>query len=200
MVADDGKVTVDPSDELDPRVLARQMVLGVALMMAALGLLALVAKDPLEAASAWFVARFGLVGLFFGVLLVDATVFTNEPFLFLGYEGGLGFWPVYIAAASASVLAGPTGWAMGRLISGNAWLQGQIKKRKIDIFFQRYGFWAVAVAAVTPIPYSLVTWASGAARLPLLTVFLGSLFRIPKTMFYYLLIVYGWDVFTGEAA
>lgn len=182
-----------PDDDFDLRHLARQMLIGVPLIMVAFGVAGWAFHEPLTRISEVFVQNFGLVGLFFGVLLVDSTVFTNEPLLFFGYAGGLGFWPVCLTASAASVLAGPVGWVMGRLVGRHPRIQAMIRNARIDVFMERYGFWAVTIAALTPIPYSLATWSSGASRMPFLPMLLGSLFRIPKTLFYFVIITVGWD-------
>lgn len=191
----EAEAALDAVDDQRLSVLLRQLAGGVIVMMVLIGALAVVAQEPVELASAWFVERFGLWGVFLGVLVVDTTVFTNEPLLFMAWQGGLGFWPVFVVASTASVLAGPLGWVYGRLLGRSAWIQAVIRRRRIDVFLHRYGFWAVTVAALTPIPFSLSTWASGASGVPLTPVLLGSLFRIPKTMFYFVLMVSGWDLF-----
>jgi membrane protein YqaA with SNARE-associated domain len=102
--------------------------------------------------------------------------------------------PVFVTASAASVLAGPVGWLLGSLLGRFDLVQRMFVRYRISAFLERYGFWAVAVAALTPFPFSLATWASGAARVPLRTVLLGSLFRIPKVLFYFSIIVFGWDL------
>lgn len=189
----DSPAALSAEDDLRPSVLLRQLAGGLVVMMALVGVLAWVAREPVEAASAWFVGTFGIAGVFVGVLLIDISVFTNEPLLFLGYQGGLGYWSVLAAASAASVLAGPVGWAIGRMIGRSPWVQQQIRSRHIDVFLRRYGFWAVTIAALTPIPYSLATYASGASKVPLAPVLLGSLFRVPKTLFYFELMLASWN-------
>jgi membrane protein YqaA with SNARE-associated domain len=191
----EAEATLDAVDDQRLGALLRQLTGGVIVMMVLIGALAMVAQEPVELASAWFVERFGLWGVFLGVLVVDTTVFTNEPLLFMAWQGGLGFWSVFVVASIASVVAGPLGWLYGRVLGRSAWVQAAIRRRRIDVFLHRYGFWAVTVAALTPIPFSLSTWASGASGVPLAPVLLGSLFRIPKTLFYFVVMVFGWDLF-----
>ncbi len=183
-----------PADEEVPSlgVLMRQLGVGLVGLVAGVGVLAWVMREPLEAFAQAFTAKFGLLGVFVGTLMTDTMLLTHEPLLWAGYAGGLGFWPVYLVTTVASVLAGPLGWVYGRFLGRFAWVQRLFEANHLHAFLRRYGFWAVAVAALTPFPYSLATWASGASRVPLSSVLLGSLFRIPKVMFYFLLIVFGW--------
>lgn len=186
-------------DDDDPEVpslgvLARQLGVGLAALVAGVGVLGWLLREPLTAFANAFTAQFGLAGVFVGTLMTDTMLLTHEPLLWAGYAGGLGFWPVYWTTTVASVLAGPLGWMYGRVMGRSQWVQNLFEKNHLHAFLHKYGFWAVAIAALTPFPYSLATWASGAARIPLSTVLLGSLFRVPKVMFYFLLIVFGWTL------
>lgn len=179
---------------MEPRVLLSRLAVAMVVLLAVVGSLAVALEPQLTMLSEGFVSRFGLAGLFVGVVLTDSLAATNEPLMLVAYAGGLGFWPVFVVASSASVLAGPVGWFLGGLLGRLSYVQDLFSRYKIDAFLHRYGFWSVAMAAVTPFPFSLVTWASGAVRVPLSVVFAGSLFRIPKTLFYLSIIVFGWDL------
>ena len=186
---------VDPSlDDEVPSLRALLVRLGSALFTLVVGFafLAWVARRPLEAFAGWFVDTFGLVGLGAFVLLVDTLPLTHEPVLFLGLSGGLGFWPVCAAGTLGSIGAGIVGWLGGRVLGRQPWLQSLFERYRITAFLRRYGAWAVAVAALTPFPYAVTTWASGAANVPLRLVVLGSLMRGPKVLLYLSLIAAGW--------
>lgn len=180
--------------ELEPRVLVRQLAIGLVILLAGVAALAVVLNEPLTAFSEVFVTHFGLAGVFVGVIITDAFVGTNEPLMLFAYAGGLGFMPIFVTASTASVLAGLLGWVLGGLLGRFAYVQNLFVRYKINPFMQRYGFWAVTVAALTPFPFSVATWASGAARVSFWVVFAGSLFRIPKTLFYLGVIVFGWEM------
>jgi membrane protein YqaA with SNARE-associated domain len=75
-----------------------------------------------------------------------------------------------------------------------AFLTNVFKTYRVTAFLERYGVWAVAIAAFTPFPFAVVTWASGACGLPVKPVLLGSLFRAPKVLLYLTIIVYGWHL------
>lgn len=154
--------------------------------------LAWIARGPLEAFAGWFVGTFGLIGLALFVLVVDSLPLTHEPVLFLGLSGGLGFWPVWAAGTIGSIGAGVVGWLGGRFLGRHPALQRIFERYRITAFLHRYGAWAVAVAALTPFPYALTTWASGAAHVPLSQVLLGSLMRGPKVLLYLSLMAAGW--------
>lgn len=187
--------SMDPTPivPLDPRTLMWRAGLGLFTLLAGVALAGVLARQPLEAVGAWFVGHMGLTGVFLCVTVVDTLPLTHEPILFLGWSGGLGFGPVWAAASAGSVLAGVVGWFLGRQLSGSAFLKRQFVRYRIDRLFERYGVWAVAVAALTPFPYAVATWSAGAAGMPLGPVFAGSCVRILKVWIYLSLIVAGWS-------
>ncbi len=168
--------------------------IGLSTLVAMFAGLAWALRAPLEQLAAWFVDAFGIVGVGVLVLVVDSLPLTHEPILFLGWSGGLGFWPVWAVASAASISAGGLGWAWGRLLQRSTFLARTFRRYKVTAFLERYGVWAVAIAAFTPFPFALVTWCSGACGVPLHHVLLGSLLRAPKVLLYLTIIVYGWSL------
>lgn len=61
---------------------------------------------------------------------------------------------------------------------------------KMQNSFNEYGFWIVALKGLTPIPYKIVTIASGVAHLDLMTFFLASL--IARGFRFFSLAVFLW--------
>lgn len=179
----------EPNEELGLRALLIRAGIGLLVLMGLVFVVSLTLKEQIEWLGTAFVQNFGLWGVFGGVIFTDSFMLTHEPILLIAYKGGLGFWPVCVTACIASVLAGTVGWSLGRLFRRSQWLQAFFERYKIPRFLQRYGFRAVAVAAFTPIPFSAVTWASGASGVAYRPVFLGSLVRIPKVLFYFSMIV-----------
>jgi membrane protein YqaA with SNARE-associated domain len=68
-------------------------------------------------------------------------------------------------------------------------LLGELKDEHRD-FIRKYGFWAVALGSVTPFPFSLACWSAGVMEIRWTTVLAASLlFRVPRFLIYYSLIV-----------
>ncbi|MEL6346920.1 MAG: VTT domain-containing protein [Myxococcota bacterium] len=152
-------------------------------------------KTPIESLSDAFVSSLGLAGVFVGVVVLDALPFTtHEPLLLMGVQGGLGFWPVFWAAGTASVLSGIVGWGLGRLVGRSPFVRRMMHRYQIDRFLNRYGVWAVALAATTPFPFAACTWSCGAVGVPPGQVVFGSLFRYLKVLFYQTLLVVGFNL------
>ncbi len=80
----------------------------------------------------------------------------------------------------ASVLGGMLGYLLGSL-AFDAVLPWLTRAGYDDEFaaaqewFGRYGFWAIFIAGLTPIPYKVFTIAAGAAQMALLPFVLGSI-------------------------
>lgn len=185
-----------PTESEVPSLRSLMWRLGVGLfaLMVAIGLLGLFLREPLEDVSAWFIGEFGRTGLFFGVLVMDAVpLTTHEPLLFLGYAGGIAFWEVVAIAGTASFLSASVGWSLGRVLSRWQLLPALLERYRVGPFLRRYGAAAVAVAAITPFPYAVVTWGAGACGVPLPQVMLGASLRYVKVLFYAAVIVFGWN-------
>lgn len=186
-----------PAHPHAPGRLARQMVVGLVLLTAGIGAIAYALEPWIVWVGELFVGAFGMPGVFIGVLLTDTFFLANEPILGIAYAGGLPFWPVAAVACVASILAGLVGWVLGRQLGHHPWVRRLIERNQLDALLARWGVWAVAVAALSPVPYGAATWAAGAARVHPWVVFLGSLLRIPRVLIYFWLVVQVWHQVVG---
>lgn len=125
------------------------------------------------------IVRYGSAGLFVlafaessffpvppDVVLIPLSVMTPEKAL----------WYAFVTTA-ASVLGGLFAYFIGGK-AGRPVLERFLKKEKIsqaETLFNRYGGWAVLLAAFTPIPYKVFTLASGVFRVNIKVFFLASL-------------------------
>lgn len=180
-----------------PRALMAQMAVGLVGLTVAIGMLAYALEPAIVSAGEVFVAYLGMPGVFLGVLLTDTFFLANEPILGIAYAGGMPFWPVAAVACVASMLAGVLGWGLGRALGLSPWIRRRVERNGIHALLMRWGVWAVAVAAISPVPYGAATWAAGAAGVPVRVVVLGSLFRIPRVILYFWLVVSVWHQVVG---
>jgi membrane protein YqaA with SNARE-associated domain len=90
----------------------------------------------------------------------------------------------------SSLLAGAVGYRLAGRLSELPFLRGRIAaaRPRLDPLFARYGVWAVAIGTVTPMPYSVLCYLAGLYRLPPRLFGLLLLFRIPRIVFFYVLI------------
>ena len=91
-------------DALAMNVLIRRLVVGFVLLLAGVLLVYSLASEPLAVVSRAFVDRFGLLGVFVGCMLIDATPgLTHEPVLLFALEGGHGcFVPCLLYTSDAA--------------------------------------------------------------------------------------------------
>jgi membrane protein YqaA with SNARE-associated domain len=92
-----------------------------------------------------------------------------------------------------SILGGTVGFFIGRTLGTTQWMIRFFQTRGAEAYAitKRYGLVALALAAFTPIPYSIVCWACGAVKIRLRDFLLISLLRIPRVALYLWLIQQG---------
>lgn len=150
----------------------------------------------LEIAAKLFFEKFGLVGLFIGVYFVDTFIVPLTPDIFLillvpsEIDQRLGLTLICIA----SILGGISGYGIGKNLNTLRIVQRLVSKYKHrgENLFQRYGIWAVVIAAATPLPFSTICWLAGIFRMNFRQLVLATFFRIPRMAVYYLMIALGW--------
>jgi membrane protein YqaA with SNARE-associated domain len=171
-----------------------QVVVGLVVLTVVAGLVALVLAEPIERFGEWFVGQFGLWGVFIGVLVLDALPGTvHEPLLLVANQGGLSYGSIVLVGGAASWLSGALGYGIGAFLGRWPRLHALLDYYRIAPFMRKYGGWAVAVAAITPVPYSITTWGAGATGVRLSVVLAGALLRFPKVALYLALALLGWN-------
>jgi len=175
-------------------VTAVLVMMGFTLVAAGLGWLF---REPLLATGRWFVANFGGPGIAVGFFFPDAFTMPvpNDAFTAFGLWGGMGFGEVVAWGSLGSLVGGTTGWAIGRyLLARSVRLRAYIKRRGGDemaAHLRRGGRWFLALAAVSPVPYSVTCWAAGATKMPYPEFIAISLLRIPRVAAFLFLIERG---------
>jgi len=184
-----------PTQTVDTSLLWRALGGLVAILVVA-AVAGVVLREPITAIAEVFVGRFGLVGLFFGVLFTDASPFplTHEPVLILGVAMDIDWWTLALVGSAASVTAGPIGYCGGLILRTRSGAADWLERRAPGMigFLREWGATGVAIAALLPIPFAVATWTAGLTGVSFPKLLAASLLRIPKTMFYLTLITQGW--------
>jgi membrane protein YqaA with SNARE-associated domain len=145
--------------------------------------------------SSMFVKALGGFGVALGFFIPDAFTLPlpNDVAAVLGLAGGLSFLEVTLWATAGSLVGGSVGYAIGRNLRKTRMVQRIFERRGglVQHTMDRYGITAVAVAAVTPLPYSIFCWAAGAARIPFGQFFIISQLRWARVAGYLYLIQLG---------
>ncbi|MCA9655646.1 MAG: VTT domain-containing protein [Myxococcales bacterium] len=180
---DQGQGDADAS-ELRPRRLIVGTVialLGVLAIVAALGLWF---REPLLSAGRWFVQTLGGPGIAVGFAIPDGLTvpIPNDAFLALGRAGQMGTVPIVGWALLGSLCGGSLGWLIGRRLRRIRGFHRFMSGRgaALDRALRRHGLKVVAVAAITPLPYSLSAWAAGSSQVPYLPFLAVSLLRVVR--------------------
>ncbi|MCB9795060.1 MAG: VTT domain-containing protein [Alphaproteobacteria bacterium] len=182
-------------EDLDLRQTALRMMAGLGVMMLIIGLVAVLFLDVFKAMGAWFVGTLGPLGVGLGFFIPDALTLPvpHEGIVALAVAGGMNFWVIGSAACTGSIIGGSTGWLLGKKLSGTDLFYRVMgnKGPQARALMQRYGDRAVIIAAVSPIPYSLMAWSAGALGMGFRRFVWLSLWRIPRVFFYLWLIEAG---------
>ena len=168
-------------------------------LLALAGICGTLLREPITALGQTFIDIGGTAGLFAGVMLANISLLpaTDEPVIFLAISSGrMGAWSIFLVSAAASTLAGPVGYGLGALVGRATSLEAWVTRTNANLadWLRRRGAWAVAVCAVLPFPFAVSTWTAGMMRVGLVPVCAASLLRIPKTGFYFWLMVQGWGM------
>ena len=163
-------------------------IIGVVAIVAALAILLHAFKEPLEEAAAVFVDNLGGPGVSLGFFIPDGfTVpLPNDAFTTFAFIGGMPFWECVLWGSIGSLAGATAGFSVGRNLHHMAWFQRFMAKRgrEVRLLVERYGTTTLAVAALTPIPFSIACWAVGAGGMSYGRVMLVSLLRVPRVAFY----------------
>ncbi|MBS3963513.1 MAG: VTT domain-containing protein [Methylomonas sp.] len=177
-------------------------LIGLLLLMVLMAALGYGFEDPMYQATHWVIERIGFVGLCLIMFVTDTLITPFSPDILLvmvAHSDLAAYWQFYVPILGlVSVMAGLAGWCIGRWLANFDRVRSLIDSLADEQrrFLQDYGFWAIALAAVTPLPYSLVCWAAGAMPIRWTTVLTASLlFRIPRMIIFYLVIASAGDVF-----
>ncbi|MEL6346233.1 MAG: VTT domain-containing protein [Myxococcota bacterium] len=185
-----------PADEpLAPGRLLLQMAAGIALLMAVTFVVGRYFETELLIAGVAFVEHFGGAGIAICCGLPDAVTLPppHEMCMAFARAGGMSFWEVISWATAGSITGGFVGYWIGRQLSHTRWFQNLIQGRARLAWqaIERHGAFALALGALSPVPYSVCCWASGAMRMrPALFLFV-SLLRMPRLALYLWIIQLG---------
>jgi membrane protein YqaA with SNARE-associated domain len=165
---DDTLTEPAPSVALSARRLLFTTVVALLGVMAAAAAIGYWFRGPLEQVSRAFVDVFGGPGVALGFFLPDAFTLPLPADLttLLALAGDMSFRECVAWGWTGSILGGALGYWVGRRLRGTRWVVRIFERNRVQATLDRYGLAAVAVAAITPLPYSLFCWAAGAARLP----------------------------------
>ena len=163
-------------------------------LIAALAIVGKVWQPQLLQTVAWVLDHVGLPGLCGILFLTDAliTPFPPDALLVVVSKSELRshwHWVVSLFGA-VSVIAGNVGWWLGGRVGQTRGPQAYLARfgRMPHALVARYGRRAVAIGALTPVPFSVTCWAAGMLGMRWRLFWPVTLLRVPRFVLYYLLI------------
>ena len=185
----------DEGDDLNVGRILKLTFIGIALLILAMMAVTFAFKEPILSLGKDFVDTLGPYGVALGFFLPDALTLPlpADAFSALALTGGMDFWTIVLFGSLGSLSGGCVGFSIGRMLSHTRFFRAFMSKRgaQVDRMMRRYGPWALLVAVLTPVPYSIACWGSGALNMRFRTFFLISLLRAPRVAFYLMLIDQG---------
>ena len=194
------RATEEEPDEQQLRAYVRrsvwQALAFVALLVVGMGLLGVFCEAQLLTVTAWVFDHVGLGGLL-AILFVSDSVITPVPpdlvLVVLSKSWVHQYWWIAIPLIGVlSSIAGNVAWLLSTKV-GNARLPTLLFgrfRRLNQALVRRFGPWAVAMAALTPIPFSVTCWTVGILHMPWKHFGWVTLLRIPRFIGYYVAIAY----------
>lgn len=114
--------------------------------------------------------RFGPMGIFATIYFLDVVIqpFPPDILIYSNILSESTFWITVSLGALMSVLGGITGYWIGRLLQYEGAIRfiGQRTYTKAHNLFVKYGFWAVLIGSLSPVPFNAMCWTAGVFNMP----------------------------------
>src|SRR5699024_2773959 len=111
----------------------------------------------------------GLSGIFLAVIASDAFGFPIPPstFLFAAVASGSPVFGLLILISLTSILGGTIAYLIGPWIGKLPLLKRILERARPrgERLIDRWGVWAIGVAAITPLPFPIFCWLAGIYRM-----------------------------------
>ncbi|EQA44000.1 SNARE-like domain protein [Leptospira broomii serovar Hurstbridge str. 5399] len=188
--------TSSSTEKVLGRLMKQTLIASVVLFVGVI-ILARFFHEPVLQVSKAFIDFTGPFGVGIAILIADSVhiFFPPDTFLIIAVAAGLSDVWVISSASIGSLIAGCCSYAQGKYLlpkldSFTRFLRTH--EEKLEVYVKRFGFWAVVLGALTPLPYSWTSVAAGAMGMKFRIFLLAALFRIPRFYIYYYLIKGGW--------
>lgn len=148
-----------------------------------------IGPDRYQDVVGWVDERFGMVGIFLYVFIVDTLILPLSPDFVFPIVAGMPWYEVIPVIGAASALGGIVSYFIGRGLAKVPVVDRLVGKAeaKWGKYIRRYGILFVVLSTLTPLPYSTVCIAAGAVKLSARKVIPCCFLRIVRMALYYFL-------------
>lgn len=155
-------------------------------------------RDWLEEVGHYLIGAYGARGVFTSVFFIDWTPIptSSEPIYMLGISSGMDLTELFVSSCAGGVVAALGCYASGAVLERTTSIGDWTRERYPGMvqWVSEKGFKGLALAAVVPLPFSPMMWIAGVIGMPIEHVVIISLLRIPKTIFYLLILMAAWQL------
>lgn len=155
-------------------------------------------RDWLTEVGHYLIGAYGARGVFTSVFFIDWTPIptSSEPIYMLGISSGMDLTELFVASCAGGVVAALGCYASGAVLERTTSIGDWTRARYPGMvqWVSEKGFKGLALAAVVPLPFSPMMWIAGVIGMPIEQVVVISLLRIPKTIFYLLILMAAWEL------
>lgn len=128
--------------------------------------------------------QYGYAGIFF-LTALEQFIFPvpADVFVAMGTSLGFPFKSVLLMVLLGALVGSLVGYFLGKWLGHPvlAWLLRKKRMEKAEKFIERWGVWGVILAALTPLPFKIITVTAGALEMPLSKYMIGVLVgRMPR--------------------
>ncbi len=172
------------------RKLAIKTVVFSVVMVLFFVLIKILFEDQIANIGAKLYSQFGYMGMVLYVFFVDMFILPASMDIVFAFLEEVNPWKMSFILGGASIAGGCIGYWIARSFNRLAVVErvSRAFRQQGEGLLNRYGGWAVCLAAITPLPFSSIMWVAGILKVPFYEVFLGSLIRVPRVLLYYHLI------------
>ena len=124
------------------------------------------------------IESYGILGVF-TVAILESFIFPVPTAIIITTATALDFDPIFVTviATIGSILGAIIGYGMG--VKGGRpvliWIFDKEKIHRVDKMFEKYGVYAVGLAAFSPLPFKIFTISAGVARMSIIPFILVSI-------------------------
>jgi membrane protein YqaA with SNARE-associated domain len=187
----------DGNGNLDWKKLIGRMIALMALFLVIYAIGLFFVKDHYQNLAFWVAKTLGLGGIALFVFINDLFIIPMTVDILFPFVMNHNRVELLLVMGLSSALGGIGGYLIGRVIGHLSIIEAQIARfsKEGRLLIEKYGAWAVVIAALSPIPFTTVCYLAGMVKISPLKIIFATLARIPRMILYYFVIKGGLFLF-----